>query len=667
MSFIPSPAPERALARIGHLVQGKYRIRRLLGMGGSSAVYAATHRNGHEVAIKFLLPHLVGDEDAYRLFRREAYVANRVGHPGTVPVLDDDVDEQGIPFLIMPLLEGETLRTRLRRMGGRMPLAETCVLMADALDVLASAHAKGIVHRDIKPENLFLTREGTVRVMDFGIARRGDPDATLTLAGRIVGTPAFMPPEQAVGDRTGIGPHSDCWAAGATLFLLLSGETVHLAATAGALLVAAATQHARPLASVAGDVPHSVASVVDRALAFEPEKRWSSAQNMREALLTALESVSGESAAETGARVHVAIAADLTGAGEDPSDGDTQVPRQRTGSDVHSGQYDDDGEARILHCGDGIALAQIHELYVSIWLGGPPSGSFSLGRSLLRETLRDRKNRIAWLCIIGPDVTLEEGTLRQVSAEIESYGEQILCASAVVLGDGIRADMNRSTLSGMAVILSRRLPAATFPSVPAALQWMTRHVTIDPLQRTEHFVEQLTRKLNPTLGPAPQSMEIALPGGRILHLVEGFATGTLGRLHFAIWEWGPAEAITNPHAGIEEAIRNEPGGIGHICMIGPGAKMTESTNLRAAASAALHADHLRCLALVYRSESTTEVTEQINSGTSLMLTSKLPVQHFPSVREAVAWMADYVPIDSIDETVHRLERLRRDIASLSGT
>src|SRR5262249_27065369 len=148
-----------------------------------------------------------------------------------------------------PLLEGETLRTRWERMGKRLTLAEVGVSIADTLDVLASAHAKGIVHRDIKPDNLFVTTTGEIRVLDFGIARRIDPDGSATSTASMMGTPAFMPPEQVLGDSERIGPHSDCWAIGATIFTLLTGEFVHPADNAGAQLAAAATRPARSLRS----------------------------------------------------------------------------------------------------------------------------------------------------------------------------------------------------------------------------------------------------------------------------------------------------------------------------------------------------------------------------------------------------------------------------------
>jgi len=300
------------LARIGTVVQQKYRIQRLLGIGGMAAVFAATHRNGHRVAIKFLLDHLVHDPDVYRLFTREAYVANDVGHPGAVPVLDDDTDDQGNVFLVMPLLEGETLRARWERTDKRLPLAEVGVLMLDALDVLASAHAKSIVHRDLKPDNLFLTTKGDVRVLDFGIARRIETDGSFTTTGRMMGTPAFMPPEQALGDRSAIGPHSDLWALGATLFALLSGEFVHAADNASAQLAAAAMKPARSLGPVLPDLAPSVVQVVDKALALAPGDRWRSAREMSDALAASLEEALGEPVAQVAMRVRTEIAQEFS-------------------------------------------------------------------------------------------------------------------------------------------------------------------------------------------------------------------------------------------------------------------------------------------------------------------------------------------------------------------
>src|SRR5262249_12850382 len=149
----------------------KWRLDRLLGVGGMAAVYEATHRNKKRVAVKLLHAEFSQNADLRTRFLREGYAANVIEHPGAVSVLDDDVTDAGAAFLVMELLEGETLDQRWERMAGRLPAAEVFGFADQLLDVLAVAHTKGIVHRDIKPENLFVTREGTLKVLDFGIAR----------------------------------------------------------------------------------------------------------------------------------------------------------------------------------------------------------------------------------------------------------------------------------------------------------------------------------------------------------------------------------------------------------------------------------------------------------------------------------------------------------------
>lgn len=306
-----SSSSQRVLARIGTVVH-KCRIERLIGIGGMAAVYAAIRDDGQPVAIKFLLERFHDDANMVRLFGQEANVANQVGHPGAVPVLDCSVDEDGCAFLIMPLLDGETVRARWERSSDqRMPLADVGVLVSDMLDVLASAHARGIVHRDIKPDNLFIGLNGELRVLDFGIARRSDRDGSVTVTGHMIGTPAFMSPEQAIGDRHAVGPTSDVWSVGATMFTLLSGDFVHDTESSAGQLAAAATRHARSLGDVAPHLPLSIVRFVDKALAFDPKARWPSAREMRDALHTSLEGAIGESVEVLIARVRAKFAADL--------------------------------------------------------------------------------------------------------------------------------------------------------------------------------------------------------------------------------------------------------------------------------------------------------------------------------------------------------------------
>jgi serine/threonine-protein kinase len=234
---------------------------------------------------------LAGNVDAERRFRREALLANRVDHPAVVPVIDDDVSEDGSVFLVMPLLRGETARARAARSGNVLAVEEVVAIARAVLGALTVAHRAQIVHRDIKPENVFITNEGEVRVLDFGIAtvfaRAGD--ASATQSGHAVGTPAFMAPEQALGRARDIDGRTDLWSVGATMFCLLSGRTVHEAETVGESLVYVATRVPRALGEVAPTVPLSVSAVVDRALAREKSDRWPDAASMLVALEEAID------------------------------------------------------------------------------------------------------------------------------------------------------------------------------------------------------------------------------------------------------------------------------------------------------------------------------------------------------------------------------------------
>ncbi|MBS2018407.1 MAG: protein kinase [Deltaproteobacteria bacterium] len=313
MSKIHPSVSDAAQARVGTRIKGKWKVDRLLGVGGMGAVYAATHRNGSRVALKVLHPQLSMLGDIRARFAREGYVANAVNHPGVVRVLDDDETEDGSAFLVMELLEGETADAKARRFGGKLPVEDALVLADGLLDVLSAAHASGIVHRDIKPENVFLTKEGVVKVLDFGIARLRaasigedlEPDAAQavphlrTRTGVTIGTPAFMPPEQALGRTDEVDALSDVWAVGATLYALVAGRIVHDAKTHMEVVIAAATAHAKSLGAVAPDTPKALVEVVDRALAFDKAQRWQSARAMQQALRVSLPIVRAASSMTT--------------------------------------------------------------------------------------------------------------------------------------------------------------------------------------------------------------------------------------------------------------------------------------------------------------------------------------------------------------------------------
>ncbi len=293
-----SELARRAQVRVGSTLRGKYRIDAVLGVGGMATVYRATHRNQAEFAIKMLHPELGLSEDLRARFLREGYAANSVKHPGAVRVVDDDVSEDGAAFLVMELLHGKSVDVLWQVHGERLPVQLAMSIGEQVLDVLAAAHEKGIVHRDIKPQNLFVTTDGTAKVLDFGIARARDA-ASLGAGGQgtgtgiLLGTPAFMAPEQALARSREIDARTDLWSFSATMFTLLSGELVHAGENPAHLLVMAATERARSLATVAPDVPPSIAEILDRGLAFDKADRWPDARAMREALCEAHRAVFG--------------------------------------------------------------------------------------------------------------------------------------------------------------------------------------------------------------------------------------------------------------------------------------------------------------------------------------------------------------------------------------
>ncbi len=273
------------------MLAGKYQLEALLGEGGMASVYRATHRNGSRVAIKILHRILSVDKNIRERFLHEGYAANATGHKGAVRVIDDDVAEDGSVFLVMEYLDGVSLETLWARNGRRLPAGVAMSIAYELLEVLVAAHENRVIHRDIKPENIFLTRDGALKLLDFGIARlpQAVRSSTPTATGAMLGTPAFMPPEQAQGNVRDIDARSDLFGVGAVLFTLMTGQYVFDTTNPGEYLIKAATQTARSLRSLLPEAPLSVAHVVDRALAFRKEDRWESAAAMRDAVRTACE------------------------------------------------------------------------------------------------------------------------------------------------------------------------------------------------------------------------------------------------------------------------------------------------------------------------------------------------------------------------------------------
>lgn len=256
----------------GHVGQifGAYQLVRRLGAGGMGEVYVGRHtRLGREVAIKVLRDEYAAMPDVVQRFFQEARVVNELKHPNTVEILDF-VEEPGRVYLVMELLEGRTF-AELDREEGPLRVARIAKLLAQACGALEAAHQRDVVHRDIKPENLFVLRDETVKVLDFGVARRltGTPQ---TQAGLVLGTPFYMAPEQAAG-RT-VDARADLYAVGVTLYELLSRESMSAITTPQRLLRAASGE----------PIPQALTDLVASLLSLDPAQRPASAKQVREVL-----------------------------------------------------------------------------------------------------------------------------------------------------------------------------------------------------------------------------------------------------------------------------------------------------------------------------------------------------------------------------------------------
>jgi eukaryotic-like serine/threonine-protein kinase len=271
---------ELARSRVGTLLRSKWRLDDLLGVGGMAAVYAATHKLGQRAAIKVLHPQIAVSKELRARFEQEALAVSKLGHPGTVQVFDVDETDDGAPFMVMELLDGESLGQRAYRLG-TIPEEDLLSWIDGVLEVMQKAHDLGIVHRDIKPDNLFITKAGPVKVLDFGIARMRERGGggVRTRTGAMLGTTPYMAPEQIHAKP--VDGRVDLFAIGATMFRVLAKRRIHEAETDAELLMKMGSTPAPKINSVAPDVSARVALVIDRALAFNRDRRYPDAATMQ--------------------------------------------------------------------------------------------------------------------------------------------------------------------------------------------------------------------------------------------------------------------------------------------------------------------------------------------------------------------------------------------------
>ncbi len=273
-----APAPPRTGQG---MVVADYELLRELGSGGMGVVWEAAHRaTGRRVALKLLNPRLLESKESAERFFREARLAASLSHERITFVLGAG-EHDGQPYLAMELMPGRTLKHVLDR-EKRLPVARAVEYVLDVLDGLDAAHARGMVHRDIKPSNCFFDSQGRLKVGDFGLAKSVASDAGLTRTGTFLGTPQFASPEQVRGER--VDARTDIYAVGAMLFNLIAGRN-HFEGDAAAVIAQIASETPPRLAKLVPGVPRELDRIVARALSRDPDDRFQSVAEFRQALL----------------------------------------------------------------------------------------------------------------------------------------------------------------------------------------------------------------------------------------------------------------------------------------------------------------------------------------------------------------------------------------------
>jgi serine/threonine protein kinase len=255
-----------------------YRLVRKIGRGSMGTVYEGLDRGGRRLAVKVLSGELARHEEIVERFRREAMAASQLPHPNITTVLDFGEEGDQL-YMAMELLQGSDLKALIER-GATGSLAERVRIMKQVASGMSAVHARGLVHRDLKPGNIHVTPEGVAKIMDFGLVRLGDSNMTRT--GMVMGSPAYMAPEQLRGDR--VDARCDVFSLGAVFYELLSGRRAFGGKGITEVMMSVVTREPAPLAELAPDVPAPVALVVSRCLRKDAVERYRTAGELHAAV-----------------------------------------------------------------------------------------------------------------------------------------------------------------------------------------------------------------------------------------------------------------------------------------------------------------------------------------------------------------------------------------------
>lgn len=277
-----APSDEDPL--VGTLLDGSYEILRVIGEGGMGRVYEARHTrlNTKRFAVKLLHHDLARQPEVVTRFQREAESASVLAHPNIVGVYDVNTSSDGRPYIVAELLQGQELGSYLEKVG-RLPISEAVHIVRQVARALGAAHAHGIVHRDVKPENVFLANpNATVKVLDFGISKVAEASESLTKTGTVMGTPDYMPPEQARGDR--VDARADIYAVGAILYRAVTGRKPFDGMDPMAILTAVLTQEPERPTVLEPKVPLALELIIQRTMAKAPGERFQTMEALDQAL-----------------------------------------------------------------------------------------------------------------------------------------------------------------------------------------------------------------------------------------------------------------------------------------------------------------------------------------------------------------------------------------------
>jgi eukaryotic-like serine/threonine-protein kinase len=376
------PSQLAAGVREGDVIAGKYRVEKILGAGGMGVVVAARHvQLDEKVALKFLLPEALGDEQAVARFVREARAAVKIKSEHVARVTDVGTLENGAPYIVMEYLDGGDLAAWLKQRGA-LPVEQAVEFVLQACVAVAEAHALGIVHRDLKPANLFCVRRAdgqlSIKVLDFGISKRIDVIRTgaemgMTRTGALMGTPLYMSPEQMRSSKD-VQQGTDIWALGIILFELMAGRPAFVAESVTELAIKVASEPAPPIRNFRPEVPGGLEAVLLRCLEKHARRRYRNVGELALGLLPFAPKRAAASVERISGIIH-ASGLSASALAAPPSSDDDGTPRS-VGTLPAVGRTTigpTRGRSAVLWAGAGVVLAGLASTAVLVWYKSGPT------------------------------------------------------------------------------------------------------------------------------------------------------------------------------------------------------------------------------------------------------------------------------------------------------